>query len=79
MVTFDFNTDEESRQFCDTIAEQMAAQYRISKDDAIKRINRLWAGNDFLGEDDRYHWLASFWVKHIFSFCEERMQEHDTE
>jgi hypothetical protein len=69
MSEFDFATDEKSYHFCRRIAEEMATGYQIPIEDAVARINWLWSGHTFQGEDSRYHWLD--WATHIFRFYEE--------
>jgi hypothetical protein len=71
VLTFRFRTDDEAQEFCEEIARQISKRFNISIENAVDRINRLWSGQDFFGEDDRYHWLLEFWVKHIYAFYEE--------
>lgn len=66
---FEFTTDNESKAFCMEIAQQMAKRYSISIEHAIERINYLWHGQTFVGEeDDHYHWSVENWTKHIFNY-----------
>lgn len=75
-MEFDFETDPESHEFCVTIASIMAERYAISIADAIDRINRLWAGTTFVGEDDIiYHQTESYWANHIYRFYEDRKRD----
>jgi hypothetical protein len=63
-----FATDDESGAFCSEIVTGMIARFGVGEIDAIALINRLWRGNDFLGEDLRYHESPDFWAQHIHSF-----------
>lgn len=75
-MEFDFTTDSESRDFCVAIAEAMVAKYGISRVEAVRRINRLWVGTTFVGEEDIiYHRPESYWVEHIYNFYEDRIRD----
>jgi hypothetical protein len=75
-MNFDFITDLESRDFCLAIANAMAAKFAISREEAVKRINRLWVGTTFVGEDDlTYHRSEDEWVEHIYNFYEDRIRD----
>jgi hypothetical protein len=72
-VDFDFQTDEQSLLFCQQIAQGMVAKYNVNYEDAIRRINRTWAGLDFRGENghDIYHWSVANWVDKIYEGYED--------
>ena len=75
-MDFDFTTDSESHAFCLAIADAMAAKFAIGRDEAITRINRLWAGTTFVGDEDIiYHRPESYWVEHIYEFYEDRIRD----
>lgn len=75
-MEFDFVTDNQSHDFCMSIASNIAQKYGISLTDAILRINRLWAGTTFSGENDIiYHRPENYWVDHIYSFYEDCVRD----
>jgi hypothetical protein len=72
---FDFTVDSDAYDFCMTIANTMAQKYGISLEEAIKRINRLWVGDEIVGDDLIYHRLESWWADHIYDFYEDRLRD----
>lgn len=66
-VKFDFFVDNESKEFCVEIVEEMVREFGLNREEAIGRLNRQWRGNDFTGEDDiRYHETSNFWANEIY-------------
>lgn len=71
-MDFDFQTDSEAEDFCEQIVAGMVRKYGLSRDEAIARVNRHWAGLDLRGEEhDIYHWSVSNWVDKIYEGYEE--------
>ena len=66
MSLFAFRTDAESEQYCHEIVTAMRRDCGVSEQEALQRINMLWAGHPFLGMDLRYHNMAETWAKHLF-------------
>jgi hypothetical protein len=66
-----FETDAEARTFCDEIADIMSHKYGLTTDQSVTRINRLWEGDPFLGDDMRYHRPVEIWADHIYQFYEQ--------
>ena len=64
---FEFTTDSQSVVFCEKIADQMVALFRVSLDEAIGRINRDWQGLEIVGPHDViYHEDEEYWAKTIY-------------
>jgi len=62
-----FDTNEESRRFCDEIAGVMVLRFSISLEEAVERINRQWRGAHFVEYGDiRYHESADYWANRIY-------------
>jgi hypothetical protein len=67
MSSFEFETDEQSSAFCEQIAEEMVELFRISREEAIGRINRDWRGLKLIGPDDViYHEDETYWANTIY-------------
>jgi hypothetical protein len=65
-MDFDFLTDGRSRIFCETIAREMCVRFGVSKEEALGRINRAWAGQSIVGDDIVYHEDEVFWACDIY-------------
>ena len=64
---FEFQVDAESEEFCNEIVNEMIKHFGIPESEAIGRINQLWKGHDFEGQDDiRYHEPPEFWAYDIY-------------
>lgn len=67
IMDYEFKTDEQSRAFCNKIAERMVSLFNISVEEAVGRMNRLWSGQSFIGPKDLiYHEDEDFWANDIF-------------
>lgn len=67
MNNFSFKTDEQSFEFCKSIIQEMVMLFGIDKDEAIGRMNRLWTGLEFLGDEDLiYHEDEEYWANTIY-------------
>jgi hypothetical protein len=66
MSLFAFRTDAQSEQYCREIVTAMRRDCGVSEQEALQRINMLWAGHPFLGMDLRYHNMPETWAKHLF-------------
>jgi hypothetical protein len=67
MTGFTFAVDTQSREFLESIIERMLLLFGIDRQEAIGRINRIWARMDFLGSDDiRYHEDDDYWARTIY-------------
>ena len=65
-TTYDFQTNEESKDFCDEIAREMMRTVGFGLEEAVGRINRHWSGVDFVAADDlRYHEAPDFWARDV--------------
>ena len=62
MPLWAFATDAESDAFCQEIVARIVRLFGISVEEAIGRINRLWRGIPFLGEDIIYHETPDYWA-----------------
>ena len=67
---FLFRTDDASNRFCRDIVELLVGRSGLSPEEAVRRVNALWEGQDFLGEDGRYRWMAGVWATHLYHFYE---------
>jgi hypothetical protein len=74
MSGYDFTTDEASRQYCDLIMEHMVGTLGVPADEALQKMNRLWKGLSFLGEDDLiYHQDVDYWAEMmVYGKCRRR-------
>lgn len=64
---FDFLTDEDSHKFSEEIAKEMVRLFGISLEEALKRVNRHWKGQDLTGtENIVYHEDETFWANQIY-------------
>jgi hypothetical protein len=68
---YNFETDMDSRTFCDEITDIMSQKYGLTMHQSVTRINRLWEGDPFVGDDMRYHRPAESWADHIYQFYEQ--------
>jgi len=64
---FAFATDDKSRKFCGEIVAHMVRRGGISTEEAVGRINQVWAGKDILGDLNLvYHEVAEEWAMDIY-------------
>lgn len=67
MSNFSFRTDAKSDMFCRRIADEMIRLFGISEYEAIGRINRHFAGKEWLGPTHIwYHEGAEDWARNIY-------------
>ena len=67
MSAFEFETDDQSNVFCLEIARQMVEVFKITRQEAIGRINRDWRGLKLVGPEDMiYHEDEIYWAKTIY-------------
>ncbi|MDO3411900.1 hypothetical protein QWJ34_19210 [Saccharibacillus sp. CPCC 101409] len=68
MIKFYFPVNEKSQEYCEWIAEEMQNIFKISKEEAVGRINAFWSRNVLTDDDDIvYHETAEFWAYQIYS------------
>jgi len=66
-MIWDFKVTLEGDEFCNEILLFMVSEFKIQKEDAIKRINQRWCNVDFKNENDiRYHEDEEFWAYDIY-------------
>lgn len=64
---FEFDVTEESAQFCEKIIEEMENLFNINREEALEKMNELWADSDFKdASDDRFHEEVTYWAKTIY-------------
>ena len=64
---FEFTTDAQSAEFCETIVNRMVGLFGITVDEAIGRLNRDWKGLNLIGPTDMiYHEDEDYWAKTIY-------------
>jgi hypothetical protein len=67
MSTFPFKTDDKSKVFCLSIAQEMTLLFGISDAQALRRICRCWRHvPEIVGQDIVYHETEDFWAKTIY-------------
>ena len=67
MNKFTFQTDVKGERFCQEIANEMVALFKISIEEAIGRINRQWENVRLVGEHHViYHETQDFHAKDIY-------------
>jgi hypothetical protein len=66
MHCFEFLVDDKSRAFCDEIIREMQSRLGVTESEALGRMNQLWKGVDFEGDDLRFHETADFWAMDIY-------------
>lgn len=66
MTKYSFETDDEAEIFCEEIYMEMMAQFGISKEEAIARINQQWKNQSLVGDDIVYHETAEVWAKDMY-------------
>lgn len=67
MDQFEFETDDESLGFCNTIILEMVKLFAIGESEAVGRVNRFWKGQKIVGEDDLvYHEEENYWANTIY-------------
>jgi hypothetical protein len=66
MTSFEFETDDQSRAFCEQIAGKMVELFGISQQEAIGRINRDWRGLKVIGCDIINHEDEAYWANTIY-------------
>ncbi len=67
MREFTFKTDEQSRDYCELILQEMVQLFGISEEEALVRMNRTWRGLEFLGDNDLiYHEDEEYWANNIY-------------
>jgi len=72
-LKYQFKVDADAEAFCDRIVISMVRLFGFNLEEALGRINRRWAGDDFLpylDETDseydlRYHEYSEDWAKDI--------------
>lgn len=79
MRKYDCNFDEYGREFLDSIVDKMIELFGVSEDEAVGRINRQWAGQEFFDidrEDKEYniafHEDDYYWANTIYFGKESR-------
>lgn len=67
MSHFSFTTDQGGEAYCALIAGEMERLFGISRQEAIGRINRHWAGQTNVGPDAMvYREDEEFWANTIY-------------
>lgn len=67
MRAYTFQTDEQSREFCEGILQEMVRRFGVSETEALGRINRAWSGLEIVGDDDLiYHEDEEYWAQNIY-------------
>ncbi|WP_117211403.1 hypothetical protein [Allorhizocola rhizosphaerae] len=57
----------EVKGFLEEIVDEMVRLFRISRDEAIGRMNREWADQEFHDEDDLiFHETPDYWARDIY-------------
>lgn len=70
-MKLNFKTDEQSKNYCMKIVDELVSKYCISEDEAIRRINNFWYKAEIIGDDDMiYHELPIYWAKAIINETE---------
>ncbi|MFD0959883.1 hypothetical protein [Paenibacillus chungangensis] len=63
---YSFTLTSESEQYCDMIVEEMERLFRISKKEAIGRVNQKWSACNFNDESLLFHMLPEEWANEIY-------------
>ena len=65
---FDFDTDEDARDYLQSIVEAMMRKFGIPRDEAIARINSEWSHvSKVVGEEDyMYREMPGYWANHFY-------------
>jgi hypothetical protein len=66
MTEFDFQTDDEGREFCELIIQEMISRFNISKEEAVGRLNDTWKGLTIGKDDIVFHEDEEFWANSIY-------------
>lgn len=62
-----FSIDAKAEEFCQRIVDTMVTLFGITESEAIGRLNKHWAGQEFIGEDELiYHDDEAYWAKTIY-------------
>lgn len=66
-LQFQFPMDQQANEFCELIVAEMRRLFGISLDEAVRRVNSHWHGQEIFGEDDVvYNEDETFWAKQIY-------------
>ena len=66
MSKFTFTTDDKSLEYCNLILEHMIHEMGATPEKALLKMNSLWEGLAFRGEDDLlYHQDVDYWAEVI--------------
>ncbi|WP_338552517.1 hypothetical protein [Paenibacillus sp. KS-LC4] len=66
MNKYNFLVSIEAEQYCDEIIDEMVKLFSLSYHEALGRINRHWAGNDFDENSMLFHMLPEEWANDIY-------------
>ncbi len=67
MIKFDFITDAETQEYCESTVRAMMKLFGITEDEAVGRINQRWSGVTMVGADDLlYHESVTYWANDIY-------------
>ncbi len=69
MSLFEFEADEECRLYCEAIVRAMVAEFGISHDEAVGRLNKAFQPQRLLGTRERQllgHRLPKEWAHDIY-------------
>lgn len=56
-IEFDFVTDDEAKDYCIEVVEQMMKLFNISQQEAVGRVNRAFVGEKLVGSCEDLWWL----------------------
>ena len=65
-INFNFKTDEQSYEFCLMILNKMIELFKISREEALGRMNRTWNELEFIDADIIYHEDEEYWANNIY-------------
>lgn len=66
MTKFQFQTDTESEDFCNSILIEMVRKFAISEKEALGRINAAWKGAEIYDGDVIFHEDEVYWANAIY-------------
>ncbi|GMK38552.1 hypothetical protein PCCS19_16060 [Paenibacillus sp. CCS19] len=67
MGKFVFDTDNSTYKFCECIVNRMITSFGLSDEEAVGRINNLWAKlGSILEGDIMFHETPEFWAYDIY-------------
>lgn len=65
MSQLSFATDARSEQYCRNIIDVLVQVFHISQGQAVYLLNKVWGGQDFVGEEDWRYYLGEpeIWIR----------------